>query len=451
MNDMRWLSGNSDGDLPRDRLTGLPMLNGLRAGLLEWDRSRPHSADPVPVVHGLMLGIRRFGAINRAFGIPAGDLALIAVARRLTQFASDELDGTWLAARGGDDHFLIITNQPCSRERWQMFGERLADLIAEPIAYLAETLRLSPCLALSRALPQDDGDALLDRLGQALNVAKRIMGRRVVWADDERPVTGHSATQLDSDLLKAIDHDEIEVVFQPQFMLARADEVGDVLSGAEALARWNHPTLGLIGAAALFAIAERTDHVVPLSRHIATIALAHAARWPAHLRLSLNITPAELGLWSFAADMSEAVRQSGFSSHLLTLEVTEQALLADIQLAARSLADIARQGVRIALDDFGAGFCNFRYLKLLPLHYLKLDRSMVDNIVEDPRDLAVLRAILAMAGALHLEVIAEGVETEAQAATVTREGCDYLQGFLRAQPISAADFLKLAQDTIARR
>ena len=452
MNDVRWPSGNLDGALPRDGLTGLSGLDGLRARLRLWglggqDMACP--AEPVPPIHGLLLGIRRFGAINLAFGTPAGDRALIAVAERLTRFAGDELGGAWLAARGSEDHFLIVANQPCSRERWQMFAEHLADLVAEPIAYFGETLRLSPCLALSRALPGDDADALLDRLGQSLNSAERNIGRRVTWADGERVAAAYSATQLDCDLLKAIDHDEIEVVFQPQFALAKAGKGDEAFSGAEALARWNHPTLGRIGAAELFTIAERTDHVVPLSRHIAQIALAHAARWPAGLRLSLNITPAELALWSFAADMGEALHRSGFSPHLLTLEVTEQALLADIHLAARSLAAIARQGVRIALDDFGAGFCNFRYLKMLPLHYLKLDRSMVDNIVEDPRDLAVLRAIVAMAGALDLEVIAEGVETEAQAATITREGCAYLQGFLRAQPISAADFLKLANEPLA--
>lgn len=260
----------------------------------------------------------------------------------------------------------------------------------------------------------------------------------------------HSATRLDADLITAIDRDEIDVVFQPQFALAKgsagAAGSGEWLSGAEALARWNHPQLGRIGGAALFVIAERADQIVPLSRHIAKIALAQAERWPRHLRLSLNIAPAELALTDFATAMSDAVRRSGFPPELLTLEVTEQTLLSDIQLAARSLADIARQGVRIALDDFGAGFCNFHYLKTLPLHYLKLDRSMIDNIVEDPRDLAVLRAIVAMAGALGLEVIAEGVESQVQAEIVAREGCAYLQGFLRAQPIAAADFLKLASE-----
>ena len=229
------------------------------------------------------------------------------------------------------------------------------------------------------------------------------------------------------------------MVFQPQFALP-----GDALSGAEALARWNHPVLGRIGAGALFSIAERADFVVPLSRHIAALSLRAAAVWPAPLRLSLNVTPADLANWSFAADLGETLRLSDFPANRLTLEVTEQVLLADVQLAARALANVAAKGVRVALDDFGAGFCNFRYLKVLPLHYLKLDRAMVEGITEEGRDLAVLRAILAMAGALELKVIAEGIESEAQRARIEAEGAHCWQGFLRAKPMAEIEFLKLA-------
>ncbi|MBU6266403.1 MAG: GGDEF domain-containing phosphodiesterase [Sphingomonadales bacterium] len=423
----------------RDDLTGLPGLDAARARIAQWGLASGDST----VVHGLLLGLQRFETINMAFGEAAGDGALVAVAARLAQFAGDELDGPWIAARGTGGAFLVVANQPCSRERWQLFAEQLADLVSRPIARGAETLRLSPRIALLRALPGEDPDSVLDRLNQTLATARRQQGRRVVWADGEATRAGRTAAQLEADLLKALDRDEIEVVYQPQFALSPQGRAGERLSGAEALARWNHPELGRIGAGALFAVAERADHVVPLSRHVAALALAEAARWPAHLRLSLNVTPAELASWSFAADMMDALRLSGLPADRLTLEVTEQALLADIALAARSLAEIARQGVRIALDDFGAGFCNFRYLKTLPLHYLKLDRSMVDNITEDARDLAVLRAITAMAGALGLEVIAEGIETEAQATAAAREGCGYLQGFLRAQPMAAGEFLTL--------
>jgi EAL domain-containing protein (putative c-di-GMP-specific phosphodiesterase class I) len=127
------------------------------------------------------------------------------------------------------------------------------------------------------------------------------------------------------------------------------------------------------------------------------------------------------------------------------LEVTEQVLLGDVPQAAQTLGALAAQGMRIALDDFGAGFCNFRYLKALPLHYLKLDRAMIEGVPGSARDLAVLRAIIAMAGALDLKVIAEGIETEAQRAVAALEGCVTWQGFLLAQPMSAGEFLELAR------
>jgi EAL domain-containing protein (putative c-di-GMP-specific phosphodiesterase class I) len=158
------------------------------------------------------------------------------------------------------------------------------------------------------------------------------------------------------------------------------------------------------------------------------------------LRLSLNVTAADLAAGSFTFDLGKALGKTGFPTDRLTLEVTEQVLVADMTLAERSLSDLARLGIRIALDDFGAGFCNFHYLKTLPLHYLKLDRSMVDGITEDPRDLAVLRAIVAMAKALDLDVVAEGIETEAQRLTVAREGCSSYQGFVRAQPMPERAF-----------
>jgi EAL domain-containing protein (putative c-di-GMP-specific phosphodiesterase class I) len=125
--------------------------------------------------------------------------------------------------------------------------------------------------------------------------------------------------------------------------------------------------------------------------------LTAAAAWPGQLRLSLNVTPADLAAANYAEQFVDLVRESGFAAERLTLEVTEQVLLSDVRGAARTLGRLASEGIRVALDDFGAGFCNFRYLKLLPLDYLKLDRSMVDGIADDPRDLAVLRAIVAMA------------------------------------------------------
>jgi EAL domain-containing protein (putative c-di-GMP-specific phosphodiesterase class I) len=141
----------------------------------------------------------------------------------------------------------------------------------------------------------------------------------------------------------------------------------------------------------LFAIAERTDHVAQLSRHIARVALKAASRWPGDLRLSLNVTPSDLLAGDFAVSFAALIKECRFPAWRLTLEVTEQVLLSDVSAAATAFEGLAASGVKFALDDFGAGFCNFRYLKLLPLDYLKLDRSMIEGVGTDQRDLPALK------------------------------------------------------------
>jgi len=390
-------------------------------------------------VHAMLIGLRRLDTINIAFGEAAGDGALEEVVSRLHHFAAEELDGPWHLARTGGGTFILVANEACSRERWHLVADRLADIIGRPITVRSGILRLSPRIALIRALSDETVDSMLDRLGNALQQVTEKSAGLIAWADGEITPPGRSTAQLEADLLGAIDRDEIEILFQPQFNLS-----DDRLVGAEALARWNHPELGRIGAGALFSIAERVDHVGPLSRHIAAKALSAACEWPGELRISINVTAADLSLGSYVRHMLDLVRDSGFSPRRLTLEVTEQTLIDDVALAAKTMAEFGAQGIRIALDDFGAGFCNFRYLKILPLHYLKLDRSMIEGVTSDKRDVAVLRAIVAMARALDLKVIAEGIEDEEQRLVAAREGCTYFQGFLRAQPMSAAMFMELA-------
>lgn len=416
----------------RDPVTGLPGREIVRERLAQWLAKGRQ-------VHAMLIGLRRFDAVNVAYGAATGDYALAEVAQRLKHFAASEIEGTWLVARSGGGQFLLLAAEPCSRERWQVAGAQLLDLVARPIHGSAATLRLSPRAALLRGITGEQADSMLDRLGEALSRVMGQSGRRLAWADGEAIRSGRSAAQLESDLLRALDGDEIEIVFQPQFACA-----DDRLVGGEALARWNHPELGRIGAGALFGIAERADHVEQLSRHIAMLAMRGARHWPMDLRLSLNVTPNDLAASAFAREFAALAAECRFPLWRLTLEVTEQVLLGDIAHAAAALGALSAQGARIALDDFGAGFCNFRYLKLLPLHMLKLDRSMVDGVATEPRDLAVLRAIIAMARALDLAVVAEGIESEAQRVLVAAEGCASYQGFLRAQPMTSADFIALA-------
>ncbi len=425
----------------RDNLTGLARSDVAQARLADWQQEGVAEGRVAPV-HVMLLGLGRFDTVNLAYGEAVGDGALVTVAQRISHFCEDEFeDGDWIAARIGGGKFLITVREACSRERWQWLGEALADAVAHPIAGLDDggTLRLWPRVALMRAMPGEGPRMIFDRLGEALEHARSQHGHRVVWADGGLTPRGWPSAQLEADLLTALDRGEIEVVFQPQYCLPE-----DRLTGAEALARWQHPQLGRIGASTLFAIAERADHVAPLSRHIAQRALTAAAGWPDHLRLSLNVTPADLAAASFASELELLIEFTGFDPKRLTLEITEHVLLSELERSAAMLNDLRSVGVQIALDDFGAGFCNFQYLKILSLDYLKLDRAMVEGIGDAPKDLAVFRAIVAMAKALDLMIIAEGIESSEQRDLIALEGCDYYQGFLRAAPMSGDEFADLA-------
>lgn len=241
------------------------------------------------------------------------------------------------------------------------------------------------------------------------------------------------------DLTAALTNDAVHILFQPQFRSSDG-----ALAGAEALVRWDHPDHGLMAGDALVAIAQSGGIARRLARHIARAALRAASQWPEHLRLSLNVTAQDLFDRTFADDLLAMLDDSGFPPDRLTLEITEQALVADLDRSAERLNLLAGHGIRIALDDFGAGFCNFRYLKVLPLHTLKLDRAMIDEIATDARDLAVLRGIIAMAKALKIAVVAEGIETEQQRAVAVREGCAAWQGFLGGRPMPLRQFTDLS-------
>ena len=429
-------------DESRDGLTGLLTLEQARTIMLDWQNSWPLGPKVCPM-HAMLINLGRIDTVNVAFGETVGDGALVEVAQRINRFADDELEsGVWLAARISGGNFLLVLREETSRERWQWLAEALADAIALPINNPngGASLRLWPRISLIRAVEGDGPDIILDRLAETAARMRETNGRRIGWVVGELVRSGRSNQQLEADLLAAIDRDEIEILFQPQYALA-----DNSLVGAEALARWQHPVLGRVGAGTLFSIAERADHTAQLSRHIAERALEAAVAWPPEIRLSLNITPADLSAESFAPEFARMAERIGFPLNRLTLEITEQVLLGDLDRVSVALQQLKVFGIRLALDDFGAGFCNFRYLKVLPLDQIKLDRSMIDGVLDDRRDLAVFRAITAMAKALDLRVVVEGVENDAQRRLIAEEGGEYYQGFLMAEPMAANEFLALSK------
>lgn len=423
-------------DEEHDRLTGLANAAHARETLGSW------LAGANTRVHALLLVLGRFDSVNLAHGADAGDYALSEVARRVTHFAQDEFEaGQWIAARLDGGKFLLATREPCSRERWQFLAEALADAIAQPLAGTSAGLpQLWPHIALIRALSGDEPANMFGRLSDAQIGLKGEPGRRIVWIDRDIAPPGIDTAQVEDELRRALDKGEVSLRFQPQFALS-----DDTMIGAEALMRWEQPLLGMVGGETLLRIAARADLTTQLTRRVVEAALDSVRDWPPELKCSINVTAADLAVARFPDAILQMVQERGVDPSRLTLEITEQALLGDLDLAARSLGILREAGMRIALDDFGAGFCNFGYLKLLPLDILKLDRIMLDGVSDNPRDRAVLRAVVALAKALDLAVVAEGIEDEAQRRIAAEEGCAAYQGFLRAKPLTQAEFLQLAK------
>lgn len=419
-------------DESRDPLTGLAGI----AFASDWlDRNGAKG-----FVHAMLLGLHRFRSVNLAYGQSAGDIALVELAQRIRIFADEEIGGDTLVARVGGGDFLVASAGKVSRERWQWLAEALARRVSRVLPLRGEELQLAPRIALLRGQPGEGGPALLDRLDQALTSLQQQPARRLQWADGSHLARGRSAARLEADMIGAMARDEIGIVFQPQYAVAGGDIVG-----VEALARWDHPQLGRIGAETLFALAERGDHVAQVSRHIAGRAMWQAVEWKPVIPLSLNITAEDLGDDRLVEDCRLLLAQTGYPPSSLTVEVTEHALIADFERSAAALEQLARLGVRIALDDFGAGYANFRTLKALPVNTLKLDASLVRDIDRDPRDRAILRAIVAMARALGQKVVVEGIERESQLQVLAAEGCDAFQGFLRSGPIPADQIAALSR------
>jgi len=433
----------SSGTQSRDPMTGVRDARAVRAWLERQLGTAAEAAQP-PVVL-LLLAVSRFDTINAAFGRSTGDSVLQAVARRIERCI--DADGRQrLVARIAGAEFAVLLGAPTSLGEGRFLAGQLVESIARPFMSGDHVITLGSRVGVVAAEPGDDVAALLRRASAALAEAKAGESGPVKVQEAGEASENALGDRLEIDLRRALDQDEIEILFQPQVSIASRRIVG-----AEALARWRHPELGELGAITLFGVAERSDYLVQLSDHVQRKALAAAAAWPdslAGLRLSVNITAADIVRPGFAAQFVETVRESGFDGARLTVEVTEGGLIEDLSAAASLLAGLRGSGLRVAIDDFGTGYSSLAYLKALPLDYLKIDKRLVEDIGGSPRDQVVVRSVIDMARSLGLEVIAEGVETEEQLALLAREGCNLYQGFLCSPPADVPTLAGMMAGTV---
>ena len=435
-----------------DTLTGLPnralVLDRLGQALA---RSREGDA-PMAV---FFIDLDRFKPINDSLGHHVGDEVLRAIAGRLTTL----LRGADTVARLAGDEFLVICEGFADPDAAVETAERVVAELSRPITTGTGATAREVTVGASVGIAYADGSTtftpedLVRDADVAMYRAKQRGRGRVEVFDDALRIAVGLRLQTQEDLRHAITDGQIRTYFQPI-----VDGVTAVVVGFEALARWQHPTRGLLEPSAFIEVAEETGLIVPLGAEILTQACAQAARWQRDrpgqvaLRVAVNVASGQLAHALFAPTVAGVLADTGLEPHALSLEITETSLMVDTDAAAETLRAIRALGVHLALDDFGTGYSSLTYLRRFPVEALKIDRSFVGGIGEDREDEAIVEMVLRLAQALDLQVVAEGVETAGQLDKLRRLGCPLMQGYYFGRPMPAeqvGDFLRQPQPALS--
>lgn len=364
----------------------------------------------------ILVQVDQLARINHSAGTETGNALLDEVARRLETFAADEFGHGSFVGRLEGPRFLIVPAVPLSLGALRAQERALHVALAEPMV-------------------GDPNGRLAIRIVTALITRDEPVEEQLRAAADQlaRPASARDGVMVKS----ALANDEVAIFYQPQYEVATGTMIG-----VEALLRWQHPELGLLGAGPLVTAARAARMERELTEHAHRVALAEIAGWPralGKLRVSLNITAADLGDPDFADRFAAMVKATGVDPDRLTLELTEQAMLSDPASAAAQLAQIRALGCAIAIDDFGTGYSSLSLLARLPIDYLKIDNGFTRTIDGSDRDRIVVRAIVDLARALGLLVVAEGVENERQLERLRELGVATWQGFLKSGPVPGSE------------
>lgn len=392
----------------------------------------------------LLLDVNRFKEVNDTLGHHNGDVLLQAMALRLVE----NVGPAELVARLSGDEYAVLLAQPATdhgsiEERAVAVARSIGTAFATPFG--VEGLALGLTVSIGISLSPDHGstvDALIRRADVAMYLAKRDRtGYEVYRADRDE----YSAARLAliADLRTAVERDEIEVAYQMQVDAATGN-----VEGAEALARWRHPVRGLVQPDVFIGLAERAGFIRDLTERVLRLAVrdtvAWRRRWPG-LRVSVNLSPRTLVDPTLPPLVRRVLAEHGLPPSALTLEVTESAIVGDSLRVEEALRDFDSLGCPVSIDDFGTGYSSFSYLRRLPIHELKVDRSFVHGMATDAKDRAIVELTIDLGHRLGKRVVAEGVETDQDAERLVGFGCDVLQGFLISRPVSSEAFMEAVE------
>ena len=421
-----------------DPLTGLPN----RRLLLDRLGQAPVLSQRSGKVGALLfLDLDHFKDLNDTLGHEVGDELLQEVAQRL--LANVRVADT-VARLGGDEFVVMLSELSTSTQEAaamaQRIGEKILRGLSEPYLLRGHTHQGAASIGATLfGASAQSASELLRQADIAMYQVKARRGNALCFFDPKMQTAINDRAQLETDLRQALVAQQLVLHYQPQATLQ-----GDVI-GAECLLRWQHPQRGMVPPGQFIAVAEESDLILHIGQWVLHSACTQLARWQeqpqwAHLQLSVNVSARQFRQSDFVHQVIETLQVTGARAHLLTLELTESLVLDNVEDAIDKMHQLRTKGVRFSVDDFGTGYSSLAYLTRLPLHQLKIDQSFVRNLGSRPSDDVIVQTIIGMGRNLDLEVIAEGVETEAQKAILAGHGCDLYQGYLLARPMPVADF-----------
>jgi len=422
-----------------DHLTGVANRTLLRDRLLLALARSKRKDQPV----GLMfLDLDRFKAINDTLGHDIGDHLLKAVAERLKSCVR-QMD---TVARMGGDEFGILLEAIPSERGLTTLAQRILDTIAQPFVLEGHQVFATVSIGIT-VYPTDDEDSnnLLKHADTAMYRAKQHGGNTYQFFTPEMQAAVRQRLAMEQALRKGLAKREFVLHYQPFFDLATR-----TVTGVEAIVRWLSPASGLTMPAHFIPIAEETGLMIPLGAWVLRSACAQAKKWQEagfpSLRIAVNISDRQFRQRNIASSLSQILHDTGLDPHSLELEFPEGVFMLNTDATTTTLKELKELGVRLSIDDFGAGFSSLSHLKQFPLDTLKIDQSFVRDIPSDPDAAAFVAAIIAMARSLKLTVIGEGVETNAQAAFLAEKGCHVIQGYLCSEPVPPEDLPRLLRE-----
>ena len=420
-----------------DPLTQLPnrrlLLDRLQHALATSARTRRNGAL-------LFIDLDNFKNLNDTLGHDKGDLLLQQVANRLTECVRD---GDTVARLGGDEFVLMLedlsTNPAEAAAHTKIVGEKILQSLNQPYQLAIHEYHSTPSVGVTLFCGHELGsDELLKQADLAMYQAKAAGRNALRFFQPDMQATATARSALESDLRKALRDSQFLLFYQPQVIQESR------VTGVEALVRWRHPLRGLVGPNEFIPLAEETGLILPLGLWVLQTACAQLSTWTrnpalAHLTMAVNVSARQFNHADFVDQVVATLEHSGADPCRLKLELTETLFLANVDDTIAKMAALKDRGVSFSLDDFGTGYSSLSYLKRLPLDQLKIDKSFVKDVLTDSNDAAIAEMVVALAGSLGLEVIAEGVETGEQRDFLARHGCHAYQGYLCSRPVPLAE------------